>query len=212
MAFTNPRILQERSLADRLIANLDSSGRTDFLTLLFGDGRQETLSYPDLLEKSSSWTHFYQTRGLEPGDRIIIILKHSIDLYASFIGAILGGFVPSMFAFPSPKFSAEAYFKTIGALVDNAQPRALVMYPELRSQFTDTIWNAASVIVPEDVPHGPALAPAPISREPADIAFLQYSSGTTGLKKGVAISHSALMWQVEQYSRAIKLSSKDVIV
>jgi acyl-CoA synthetase (AMP-forming)/AMP-acid ligase II len=43
-------------------------------------------------------------------------------------------------------------------------------------------------------------------------ALLQYSSGTTGLQKGVVLSHRALLRQIDTYSAAIRISSDDVIV
>jgi acyl-CoA synthetase (AMP-forming)/AMP-acid ligase II len=47
---------------------------------------------------------------------------------------------------------------------------------------------------------------------PDDIAFLQHSSGTTGLQKGVALSHRAVLNQLASYSDAIALNEDDVIV
>jgi acyl-CoA synthetase (AMP-forming)/AMP-acid ligase II len=44
------------------------------------------------------------------------------------------------------------------------------------------------------------------------IAFLQHSSGTTGLQKGVALSHRSVLNQIESYSLAIDLMPDDVIV
>jgi acyl-CoA synthetase (AMP-forming)/AMP-acid ligase II len=49
-------------------------------------------------------------------------------------------------------------------------------------------------------------------RSPADIVLLQHSSGTTGLQKGVALSHEAVLNQLEDYGQAIRLSTRDVIV
>jgi len=46
----------------------------------------------------------------------------------------------------------------------------------------------------------------------AAIAFLQHSSGTTGLQKGVALSHKAVLNQLASYSDAIDLNEKDIIV
>ena len=45
-----------------------------------------------------------------------------------------------------------------------------------------------------------------------EVAFLQHSSGTTGLQKGVALSHEAVLNQVASYSEAIALNDQDVIV
>jgi acyl-CoA synthetase (AMP-forming)/AMP-acid ligase II len=49
-------------------------------------------------------------------------------------------------------------------------------------------------------------------RSPQDIALLQHSSGTTGLQKGVALTHQAVFNQLESYSPALRLTPKDVIV
>ena len=54
---------------------------------------------------------------------------------------------------------------------------------------------------------------AGIHAMPDDIAILQHSSGTTGLQKGVALSHKAVLNQLEVYGKAVNLDSeKDVIV
>ena len=45
-----------------------------------------------------------------------------------------------------------------------------------------------------------------------EVAFLQHSSGTTSLKKGVPITHNALSNQINVYSQAISLKSDDVII
>ena len=48
--------------------------------------------------------------------------------------------------------------------------------------------------------------------DPDEIAFLQHSSGTTGLQKGVALSHRAVLNQIASYGDAIQLSAQDVMV
>ena len=49
-------------------------------------------------------------------------------------------------------------------------------------------------------------------REPGDIVLLQHSSGTTGLQKGVALSHQAVFNQLDAYSRSLSLNDEDVLV
>ena len=48
--------------------------------------------------------------------------------------------------------------------------------------------------------------------QPEAVAFLQHSSGTTGLQKGVALSHQAVLNQLQSYSQALALSASDVVV
>jgi acyl-CoA synthetase (AMP-forming)/AMP-acid ligase II len=49
-------------------------------------------------------------------------------------------------------------------------------------------------------------------RQPEDIVLLQHSSGTTGLQKGVALSHQAVFNQIESYAKALRLDGGDVVV
>jgi fatty-acyl-CoA synthase len=53
---------------------------------------------------------------------------------------------------------------------------------------------------------------AGMQRSPEDIVLLQHSSGTTGLQKGVALSHQAVLNQLAAYSAALNLRPDDVIV
>jgi fatty-acyl-CoA synthase len=49
-------------------------------------------------------------------------------------------------------------------------------------------------------------------RQPEDTVLLQHSSGTTGLQKGVALSHAAVFNQLESYAAALRLNAEDVVV
>ena len=75
--------------------------------------------------------------------------------------------------------------------------------------------SVRAVIVAEDV-EGKGLpgfsASGGLDRSPDDIALLKHSSGTTGLQKGVALSHRAVFNQLESYSRSLRLTKNDVIV
>lgn len=199
----------------RLAANADLPDNGEFLRLLHADGDAECLTYGDVLARAGRFTSFYREVGLVPGDRVVIILKHSLDAYATFLGAVLGGFVPSFWSHPSPKISQAEYLNTLGSLLTTGQPKLLMTYPEVRDQpdAKDRFRQAnVSVRVTNEIQqtvHCPAWHEPD---NPEDIAFLQYSSGTTGIKKGVAISHRALLWQVDRYANAIGLSSSDRIV
>jgi acyl-CoA synthetase (AMP-forming)/AMP-acid ligase II len=53
---------------------------------------------------------------------------------------------------------------------------------------------------------------AGFQRQPEDIVLLQHSSGTTGLQKGVALSHQAVFNQLNAYGKSLALNEDDVVV
>lgn len=188
-----------------------------FLTLLNPDLSETRFTYLQLLAHAADWMAVYARHELAAGSRIIIMLPHSIDLYASYTGALMAGCIPAMFAFPSPKFSYEEYTKTFAQLLANADPDLVVTHPNFRQMVQGTVAAVKKSI--------PVCDPLDISRQdraqalrqtadtdPHQTAFLQYSSGTTGIRKGVAVSQKALLWQIEQYAAAIRLTEQDRIV
>jgi fatty-acyl-CoA synthase len=189
----------------------------EFLRLIGENQEDRIVSYAGLVAEAERWAAFYAAHGLCAGERVIVVLPHSLDVYAAYIGALLGGLVPAMFAFPSPKFSEREYFRNVGTLISTAGSGMLVTYPELAAKLERrerTALGSAQLVTPAMLPAGETSAeraPATAPR-PEDPAFVQYSSGTTGMKKGVAVSHRALLWQIDAYAHAIEAGAADRIV
>lgn len=197
-----------------LAANRLRAADTPFLTLMAADGDETRLSYDALIRRAENWAATYIARGIMPGERVVVIFEHGEDLYTAYIGALLMGAVPAMFAHPSPKLSEEVYFETIENLLNSSRAAALATWPDLAGRLEPVTARVPAIraVLTEAETTGsfePALAPM---SDPDAPAFLQYSSGTTGLKKGVMISHRALLWQVRNYADALQVSEKDTIV
>jgi len=201
------------TISDVIRAHASADDGREFLRLQFSDRDDQVLSYADLVDEARRWTEFYRVRGVQPGQRVIVILPHSVDVYAAYIGAILGGHIPAMFNFPSPKFSEELYFSTVGQLIERSHAHMLITYEELRDKLklrAAGSVKAIGIAVPSEV--GEAGDQPNLTTGLDDVAFLQYSSGTTGIKKGVALSHRALLWQVGAYGQSIGANADDRIV
>jgi acyl-CoA synthetase (AMP-forming)/AMP-acid ligase II len=176
------------------------------------------LSYSDLIRRSAGYAHTLDQAGIRPGQVVILILNHGVELIAAFYGAILQGAIPSIMPFLTEKLSPAHYRASLEALFEITSPAAIFTYPDFledakqAAQNTPTIRLISSFdqIYPINTPD--PLKLCGLERGPEDIVLLQHSSGTTGLQKGVALSHQAVVNQLSSYSEALQLGLSDVIV
>ncbi len=149
--------------------------------------------------------------GLRPGDLVVIAHTQNLESIHAFWGALLMGAVPSMFPTLTEKLDPEVYMRGMAELARLSDVAAVLttdeFAPTLRPNMPCPVYGSADL----ESPSAPT-QPSSFSPRPSDIAFLQHSSGTTGLQKGVALSHSAVLNQLAAYSRAISLCANDVIV
>ncbi|MCP4543615.1 MAG: fatty acyl-AMP ligase [Chloroflexi bacterium] len=176
------------------------------------------VTYRQLIEDATAYAQALERQGIQPGDVVILILQHGRDVISSFFGAVLHGAIPSIMPFLTEKLLPERYRADLASLIRVTHPAAIVTYQEFEEKVLDALPSVDSVraiIVSECV--GPSAKPdfeslGGLRCSSQDIVLLQHSSGTTGLQKGVALSHRAVLNQLESYSRAIRLSLADDII
>ena len=201
------------------------------LYVLFSGQPDRPLTYRQLLQGAAAYARAFEQHGVQPGEVVVLILQHSYDLIYAFFGAILHGAIPSIMPFLTEKLLPERYRADLAALVAITQPSAIVTYPEFEAEVQAALQQSEnnetsappknggttvkSVIVSDKIgaPLDPDFATlGGMHRSPQDIVLLQHSSGTTGLQKGVALTHQAVFNQLESYSQALHLVPEDVIV
>lgn len=179
------------------------------------DGAAHTITFSRLFERAEAYARRYECLGVRPGDLVIVILQHSPHLFYSYLGAILAGAVPSFMPFPSPKQRPELYWHDHDALFERIEPRLIVTYPEnLQSAQTALPGFSIPVLIADDsVLEGArnGVVHAGFSAAADSVACLQHSSGTTGLKKGVMLTHEAIAREVDVYAKAIGFTENDSI-
>jgi len=149
-----------------------------------------------------------------PGAIVAIIMDHSRFIYSSFVGSVLGGWVPTMLPPLTRKQDPAVYAREIGVLFGRVQPAVVIA----RREFGGLIpaESGARVILIEDL-EAMGLADAlaqvgtPIPQPRGTLAFLQHSSGTTGHKKGVMLTHDQVYHQTCAYTSAIGMQTGDKI-
>lgn len=187
-------------------------------------GKEDTpISYARLIAQGSVYAQALQAQGVKAGDIVVIILPHSEALVYAWVGAVLMGAVPSMLPPLTEKLAPDRYRRDLAALTQITRPAAIITYDTFASEVhlalsenkaSDDIHPPIVVITAEQVSNL-ELKIQNLKLDgtsQSDIALLQHSSGSTGLQKGVALSHEAIFNQLRSYAAAIQLSENDVIV
>jgi acyl-CoA synthetase (AMP-forming)/AMP-acid ligase II len=182
-------------------------------------GREDTsLSYQELLRGAAGYAATLEEQGIQPGEVVILIFQHSFELIYAYFGCILQGAIPSIMPFLTEKLLPERYRADLAALVGVTKPQAIFTYREFEQEVktvTGPVTSVRAVIYSEDAafPRDPDFSVLRgMQRRDEEIVLLQHSSGTTGLQKGVALSHRAVHNQLEHYRKELRINHDDVIV
>ncbi len=180
------------------------------------------LSYNELFTRSQIYSDALIKASVKQGEVVVIILQHSLELIFAYFGSILNGSIPSIMPFLTEKLLPEKYRDDLVSLIKITKPSAIITYTAFCNEVDSLISDAKSIkttLISEYIEkryinlHERSLwEPPGLRRNADDIALLQHSSGSTGLQKGVALSHQAVFNQIGHYSQAINLKQEDVIV
>ena len=205
------------TFSERLQSHLHQTPERVAVTLQFANLPDLPISYSQLLRGAQGFSASLKKEGIASGEVVLLILRHGEELIYSYFGAIIHGAIPSVMSFLTEKLSPERYRADLSTLISVTRPAAIVTYGEFVDEVREALKGGDSVravIVAESVPAEKVNISSwsGLKRKPEDIALLQHSSGTTGLQKGVALSHQAVFNQLDAYSKVLGLNEKDVIV
>ncbi|MEV6766723.1 amino acid adenylation domain-containing protein [Streptomyces sp. NPDC051105] len=161
-------------VADRAAAQPDATA------LVCGDLR---LTYRELLARADGLAALLQARGVRRGDRIGLLLPRGAEMGVAALAVLRAGgaYVPLDPANPPAR---------LAHMVTNSGTSLLLTAGETAGRAAGL--NVPALVVDEGtVPYG--AAPDPVVCGPDDLAYVLYTSGSTGVPKGVAVEHRALL-------------------
>jgi len=179
--------------------------------------RPDVVTYGRLITDAARYVSLLKSVGVGRDDVVLCISPTSVDLIFAFVATTLIGAVPAMLPFPTPKLDPDEYHHRLSALVAYTRPAAILTTPELKDELTEHLagegWLGRVLSWEDAVRQGVEfVVDDAVSMEADGPAVLQYSSGTTGLQKGVVLSHRALFNHLRSYTAAISLAPDDVVV
>jgi fatty-acyl-CoA synthase len=148
--------------------------------------------------------------GLVPGDRIALVAETGPEFAALFFGAVYAGVWPVPLPLPTSFGGRDSYIDQLAVQLASSDPR-LLLFPAELSELAGAAAASRNVegMAWEDFACLPASsAPLPVSR-PDDVAYLQYSSGSTRFPHGVAVTHHALLNNLAAHSHGMALIDTD---
>jgi amino acid adenylation domain-containing protein/non-ribosomal peptide synthase protein (TIGR01720 family)/FkbM family methyltransferase len=154
---------------------------------------REQLSHGELAARSERLVAHLRTLGVGPDILVALFLERSIDLVVALLAVLKAGgaYLPLDPSLPRPRLSF---------LLDDARPSLVLTRTRRLPDLTE---RSSGVVCLDDLPHG-AITAGPVARPAADnLAYVLYTSGSTGHPKGVAVTHRGLanylLWAAEAY-------------
>jgi 1-acyl-sn-glycerol-3-phosphate acyltransferase len=182
------------------------------VTLWQDIGAETTLTYRELAERSRVAALALVRAGLEPGERVAIMLATGFDFFAAFFGVLYAGGVPVPIYPPARPSQLEEHLNRQAGILRNAGAVFLVAPPaasaiaRLVKLQVESLRDVVSVEAMSGASgEGPSVPPA-------DTALIQYTSGSTGDPKGVVLSHGNLLANIRAMGSAMNAGPKDVFV
>lgn len=203
---------REQTLTDVLERRLTAIPDAEICRLVALDGTSEPITAQRLLDRVMAYAARFGPAGLER-KIAAVCLYHGLDLHAAFLGALWAGHIPTMIAPPSPRMEPAKYSRSFAEMLRHVQPGFVVIDQTVREKLAGLGLGelpATTLIDPHEVVNGSHVPPS--RGELNSIAVIQHSSGTTGLQKGVALSHRAINAHNANYGRALELEASDTIV
>lgn len=178
------------------------------------EGEGQVLSYRQLRDQAESLAAGLQERGLLPGQSVAIMLPTGSDYFRSFFGILLAGGIPVPIYPPARLSQLEEHLRRERGVLDNCLAAMLITVPEAKpvAQLLHTqVQSLHQVVTAADLMDSGGARQALLLR-PEDIAFLQYTSGSTGNPKGVVLTHANLLANIRADGQAIRAGARDVFV
>ena len=194
---------------------LEAAAQTPFgITYLEGQDKEKFVSYQKLRHRALVLLAQFQKRGISPGDKMILLVNQNERFLDAFWACVLGGIVPVPLAAGISKVHRDKIFGVFEKLKDpyvfTSQENLTRLKDYAQKQQLSATYESITrqAVLVESITQSPDLG-HPHTASTGDLAFIQFSSGSTSTPKGVALTHSNLLANIEAMIHGAALGAQD---
>ena len=188
--------------------------KTAYIFLVDGENKEIKLTYGEL-DKQARALAVELKKQFQPGERALLLYPPGLEFISAFFGALYAGIIAVPCYPPDPNRLVLSMAKLQTIIVDST-PKVILTtkefldlaafifpdYPDLKKLN----WIASDIVdtAADEWKQGKI--------KESDLAFLQYTSGSTGNPKGVMVSHGNIIQNIAMMYHACKYFENMVIV
>ncbi len=200
------------TLNDALIERRSSTRTIHYLE---GENNERVLPFSHLYARALGLLQHFQACGAKPGDEMILLLDSNAQFVDAFWACILGNLIAVPLAAGATDEHKLKFFRVLDKLKQphlctdgKIHARLAAFAADTPNESVLTRLQAKTVFIDriDDI----SKPGRPHASVPDDIAFVQYSSGSTSEPKGVALSHRNLLTNIAAIAQGIRLTQSDI--
>ncbi len=164
----------------------------DRIALLY---RSSVMTYKDLFIASVKFSSLLRAKGVKKGDRVLVLWENSPEFYIAYCAAAHVGAIVA----PLNIFLQE---RELQHIIADAAPRVVCVSQEQKPKLSEIDCSSFHVVSKEEMENSQTdfheLDYNPVDSQPDELAVLLYTSGTTGMPKGVMLSARNIVTNIAQ--------------
>ncbi len=199
------------TIVDVLRAHADRRGSSKCYTWWDGETETGSFTFAELDARARAIAATLQAHGLS-GERALMFYGPGLEFLEAFLGCLYANVVPAPLY--APKSSRDP--GRLAAVCSNSRARAALTRSQdlkrVRDMFEENKTLDYTLIVTDEVESAAAANWHAMNPPADDLAYLQYTSGSTTVPRGIMVGHSTLMANLDCLKHAFDVNSESVIV
>jgi fatty-acyl-CoA synthase len=192
-----------------LIEALNSApARRPFVTAWIDEDERVTVTFAEFRRRAGLQARVLRDHGVGCGDRVVVVMPQGIPAMTVFVGAMMLGSVPAFLAYPNFKIETTKYRSGLAGVTANLSAKVVIIDDEFPHEMLSYVSLSDQTVLlrasDSEIPGG-GIEVSDVEYPSESLAFIQHSAGTTGLQKGVALTHDSVLRQLEHLAHALSL-------